>query len=525
MLRSLKKHKKQTGRVGLAVDGVHAGIAVVERVADGKPILRAQNFEVASERDGASTDVIDIAALKVKQLPLSKVLGNATYQLQLVETPNVPEEELRQALRWRVKELVDYPVDEALIDLFEVPSHANPGSKSIAYAVVCHEPGVQEQVVLPRSLGIHTMDVIDIPELCLRNIAARLPGDQHGTALLHFTNECGYLTITRKGVLHLIRRIETGRNVLAENADDEFFISERAAGISLEVQRSLDYYESHYDCSPISELILGPGEGLDALPKGLNENLGLAVKRLDLDDMFDIEGELTEKQRGECLLAIGAAIRPADDDAETQQLVNLLEPEEKLAAREFPARFIALATAAMILLMCGITLYAGSRVSSLDDELALAAQQETAAVERLTNVRATLDSVVGTKSWAERVEDALAELRERQSVLALVQGSSLGETRGFSRHLRALASQDIDGIWLTHIGLSAEGDQTRLEGWTRRAELVPSYVQDLIAKAPFAKQRFHQFQIDNPVDNDSNALLFTMDSRVLDDAMQGGSKR
>ena len=175
--------------------------------------------------------------------------------------------------------------------------------------------------------------------------------------------------------------------------------------------------------------------------------------------------------------------------------------------------------------MCGLTLYAGSRVGSLDDELALAAQQETAAVERLTNIRATLDAVVGSKSWAERVEDALAELRERQSVLALVQGSSLGETRGFSRHLRALASQDIDGIWLTHIALSAEGDQTRLEGWTRRAELVPSYVQDLIAKAPFAKQRFHQFQIDNPIDNDSNALLFTMDSRVLDDTMQGGSKR
>jgi hypothetical protein len=106
-------------------------------------------------------------------------------------------------------------------------------------------------------------------------------------------------------------------------------------------------------------------------------------------------------------------------------------------------------------------------------------------------------------------------LAERQAVLNLIQGSTLGDTRGFSRHMRSLARQDIDGLWLTHSVLSALGDKTRLEGKAIRAELIPLYVQGLTSEAPFAEQRFQRFQIDNPVDDEETALRFSMDSDVL----------
>ena len=153
------------------------------------------------------------------------------------------------------------------------------------------------------------MDVIDIPELCIRNVAIQLPQDRDGVAFLHFTDECGYLTITRRGVLHLLRRIETRRGDFEENVADDVEFQERVASILLEVQRSLDYYESHYDCQPVGELVIGPGSGLDSLAVAMQEQLGIAVGRLDLNDLFEFDTEISADEQGACLLAIGAALR------------------------------------------------------------------------------------------------------------------------------------------------------------------------------------------------------------------------
>ena len=141
-----------------------------------------------------------------------------------------------------------------------------------------------------------------------------LPQDADGVAFLHLAEDCGYLTITRKGILHMTRRLETGRRALAEASADEFMLQERMAGISLEVQRSLDYYESHYDRRPVTKIVLGPGAELDALPEALTEHLGLTVNRIDLDDLFSLEEALSAEDQGACLLAIGAALR-SDDTA------------------------------------------------------------------------------------------------------------------------------------------------------------------------------------------------------------------
>ncbi|MDZ7642969.1 MAG: hypothetical protein U5K76_01285 [Woeseiaceae bacterium] len=76
------------------------------------------------------------------------------------------------------------------------------------------------------------------------------------------------------------------------------------------MQRSLDYYETQYDLPPISNLVLGPGTGFEALRAGIAEQLGLAVRTLDLDELFDLEMPLAPDEQRECLFAVGAALRP-----------------------------------------------------------------------------------------------------------------------------------------------------------------------------------------------------------------------
>ncbi|MGI9307794.1 MAG: PilN domain-containing protein, partial [Gammaproteobacteria bacterium] len=110
------------------------------------------------------------------------------------------------------------------------------------------------------------------------------------------------------------------------------------------------------------------------------------------------------------------------------------------------------------------------------------------------------------------LEAALRTLAEKQTVLALVNGSALGDTQGFSRHLKSLAMRTVDGLWLTQVTLSGTGEKTELQGLARRPELVPTYVQTLAGESPFAQQRFQQFRITRPDDTVGDVVEFSMNS-------------
>ena len=70
-----------------------------------------------------------LARLPNRRAPTVSVLDPDSYRLLLVEAPDVPADELRAAVRWRVKDLIDFHVDDAVIDVFEMPQHARGGRR------------------------------------------------------------------------------------------------------------------------------------------------------------------------------------------------------------------------------------------------------------------------------------------------------------------------------------------------------------------------------------------------------------
>jgi MSHA biogenesis protein MshI len=197
------------------------------------------------------------------------------------------------------------------------------------------------------------------------------------------------------------------------------------------------------------------------------------------------------------------------------QQINFYSSEFRPEVNAFQSLFMVQLVGILFVALLLSYVYARQGVYGVDQELKIVARQEQVALERLQNIRPLITSITGEQSWSEQLDEATRTLAQRQAVLSLMQGNRLGDTKGFSRHLRALARQDIDGIWLTHVELSARGDNTRLEGRALRAELIPLYVQELTAEPAFAQQRFLRFEIDNPVDNKQQALTFSMDSQVL----------
>ncbi|MDT8386982.1 MAG: hypothetical protein RQ736_05675 [Thiogranum sp.] len=232
----------------------------------------------------------------------STVLNMADYQLMMVEAPEVPQAELRAAIRWRIRDLIDFHIDDAVLDVFDSPASGARAVQEHLYVVVSKTSTVNERTELLQKAGVD-LEIIDIPELALRNIAAGLEQDARGQALLYFEADRGLITLTRDGELFLARGMEVGYRQLQDQ-------SVSVDRLALELQRSMDYYDRHFQQAPIATISLCPLiEPVPGLAEQLEEQTGITVKQFSVADIVEIAEPLSDTETARCLLAIGAALR------------------------------------------------------------------------------------------------------------------------------------------------------------------------------------------------------------------------
>src|SRR5690606_10044139 len=136
----------------------------------------------------------------VKRFPAGTLLDRNDYQLLLVEAPDVRPDELRAAIRWRIRDLVGFHIDDAVIDVFEIPDQRHANRNRMMYAVAARSHRVTERAQMLDDAGLHA-DVVDIPEMALRNFATLLPEESRGIVLIHLIADGGVIIVSRQGTL------------------------------------------------------------------------------------------------------------------------------------------------------------------------------------------------------------------------------------------------------------------------------------------------------------------------------------
>lgn len=254
--------------------------------------------------------------LSIAKSAATTLMDSRDYQLLLVEAPDVEPGELRAAVRWRIKDLIDFHIDDAVIDVFEIPGQVR-GRSRMMYVVAARTSRVSARIADVESMGF-ALNSVDIEELALRNLAALSPEDERGTGLLRLAPEDGLIVITSAGELYLSRRIELGARDLftaAQHGDpDTGDFGPQLAGhldqITLEIQRSLDYYDSHFGRPPLKSLLVAPSDPeTPYLADALAANLSLPVTKLDLAEVFPDARLPAGSTQARCLTAVGAASR------------------------------------------------------------------------------------------------------------------------------------------------------------------------------------------------------------------------
>jgi MSHA biogenesis protein MshI len=251
--------------------------------------------------------------LRAPTFQLTTLLGAGEYQLLTVDAPNVPANELKTAVRWRLKDLLDFPVSEATIDVLDIPLDPTAAVRAqrTMFVVAARNAIVAARQKLFSGVKLG-LAAIDIPEMAQRNIAAMLEPEGRGLAMLSFTQEGGLLTVTHGGELYLSRRIDIPLASLLDPDHDRR--NQSFDRITLELQRSLDNFERQFSFVNVSRLVLGPNE-IEGLEEYLSSNLYMPVDSLDLASVFDLDRvpELASKAvQQRFMLPLGAALRTGE---------------------------------------------------------------------------------------------------------------------------------------------------------------------------------------------------------------------
>lgn len=304
MFKPIKGRKTAQAAVGIDLQPDGVAVAVV-RPGDRGGTERMVCEFIPFSGGGSTASTIGPLVSKggLRDCPAVLILPATEYSLLQTQTPQLSPDEMRAAARWKIGDLIDFPLEQAVVDAFELPESGQRGTDRLLYAVAARADDVQAHVSDMRAAHLD-LKAIDIGEMALRNVVSRMPENEAGVVVLCLAERYGTLVFLKQDELYLTRRLEVGFDDLA--LGDEKVYDQ----VVLELQRSLDYFESHFAQALPTKLAIFPPDKLSGeLLAYISDHLNLETEPLLIERLPGYSIEADEQSQTRCLWAVGAALR------------------------------------------------------------------------------------------------------------------------------------------------------------------------------------------------------------------------
>jgi len=293
-----------------AINFVREGLtfALIERDVQKKPRVKTCDFIQAAFEP---LEILRALSTMVKKYDCQGFLCNWVLQAKdynLISIPNLPvsAEELPMALKFNIKDQIDFPVTEAVIDYFKVPYLSKAQNEELIYVAVARKNYLDLVAKLIVEAGL-VLNVIEIPEFALRNIAELFAEKGQSIGIIETNGSSGAkLIIMRDSFVYLVRKIDIELHKSQSNEELHVFITE--------IQRSCDYYENGLGQAPLTKFLLLSADA--SLPTQLMQGLGFPVELLDISSKLAAPPTVDAGRLQQCLYAIGGALRQEEVDNE-----------------------------------------------------------------------------------------------------------------------------------------------------------------------------------------------------------------
>ncbi len=240
----------------IGVDFLPGGVAVTQ-IQTGKKtpgrILRSEFVEA----DGQEAQVEALKAWvhgnSLQKTPCVCLLANDDCDVYQVDKPEVEDSEMIQAVSWKIKDLINYDVGNAVVDSYPMPESSKNKQQQVG-VVAAREAVVRNYIDSIKTTALE-LNALDIHELVRANLQVVQQSAEYSLALLTLTRESGLLSIYHDTDLYVSREFKIGIDQLgfATSEDESVFDA-----LLLELQRSLDYFESYYGMGSVTNLRIFP---------------------------------------------------------------------------------------------------------------------------------------------------------------------------------------------------------------------------------------------------------------------------
>lgn len=449
--------------------GVHVGrdqilVACAQAGRDGKFRVNQQHCFAGDDRVQA------LLAWQKKNAPRGSqtnlLLEPGDYQILQIDEPPVEAAERNAAVRWQMKDLIDFSPDDAALDCMTVPGEQSANSPHRLLSVVSRKAVVGTWMRRWHDAKL-SLSAIDIAEMALRNLAM-LTAEPEAAAFMHVGWDTTSLIIVWQGSLCTFRQLNIGGAQLVDLGDMERgHLFERLA---LEIQRTTDAFSRQFSGANLSCVWLSSVVEVPTVAAALSGQIDLRVEPFEMGDWVTLEDPLREgdiEQRLDYTLAIGAALRGASLGTSPQ--VNLTDATLLPKVERFSARTVAL-TASVAVALLG-THYAYERVrlnQTLEAAKAQEASQTEAAPAETPPVDPAFEAVKRQVGRDEFLRDALSRLTDLPT----------DNARMLSSVVAALPAT----LWLKEVDFTAKGG-VRIVGGAIEPGALSTYA-DSLARVP-----------------------------------------
>ncbi|SJZ86109.1 type IV pilus assembly protein PilM [Selenihalanaerobacter shriftii] len=300
----IKLSEVEINKSNVCLNNVAIGKTPINSVSEGK----IKDVEILGDKINSLLEDNNFASNRV----VTAISGEEVL-IRMVEVPEMPENELAEAVKWEAREQLPIPVDEAILD-YEIINHKKEGGYKLMM-VATKQDVINRYLKLFQVLDLEIVAIEIEPIAIVRSLKSSYPNKT--MALIDMGTQTTDILVFKDGQLLFTRNIGiAGQNItkeISENYNMSFKEAEDykksnnlfgdadlnliIRNLTTAIYRSLDYFQVKYKSYDIDKLILaGGGSKLLGFRTHLTNEFGIEVEGLSISNNIESKVERVNDQ-------------------------------------------------------------------------------------------------------------------------------------------------------------------------------------------------------------------------------------
>jgi type IV pilus assembly protein PilM len=259
-----------------------------------------------------TTSIVETIKSLVKSLDVKakdavcSISGNSVI-IRKISLPAMTPEELEDQIAWEAEQYIPFDINDVNLDFEILDTDLAASGKMTVLLVASKKEIINEYVAVFNEAGLKLV-VVDVDSFAIQNIFEQnyAPAPDEVVALVNIGASIMNLNVVKGGVSLFTRDVQMGGNLYTEELQRQFALSGQDAErvkvtldfpdkerlkdaisrinetVSIEINRSLDFYNSSAEDQKISKVYLSGGCAKVALlAESVGQRLGLPVELLN----------------------------------------------------------------------------------------------------------------------------------------------------------------------------------------------------------------------------------------------------